>query len=601
MATTTSASDSINRSEGRLSVTDHGVESNSDEKGHRLELGLESGDDNDLTNYPLPTPEEQHTLRKVADRIPLASYILCVVEVAERASYYGAKTVFNNYMQFPLPKGGNGAGAVAKGDSDGHAGALNQGLQFASAMTLLFVFMAYMFPLVGAWLADSKLGRFKAIFIGVVIGGVAHVIMVGGAAPAVLKAGHGLAPFMISFFLLAIGAGIFKPNVAPMVIDQYTHQKEYVKTLKSGERVLVDPETTIQRIMLIFYGCINIGAFFAIATTYIEKYEGFWLAFLLPTAVYLSLPAILLWRYKHLVKPPPRGSDLPNFLRIISVAIKQNRGNLFAKNFFEKSKPSVLAGKGITVAWDDKAVEATRRTLSACLVFLYLPLFFLNDGGIGSLISNQGAAMTTNGAPNDLLNNFNSLTIIVFSPILSYGLYPLLQSRGIKFGPISRMSVGFILTTIGGIIGTVLQYRVYETSPCGYNASTCDDVSPISIWWQLPNVSLGAISELFCTVTAYEMAYARAPPGMRSLVVAISLAMQALAAALGQILIPSVIDPHLVWAWGAPTIALFVQTIVFWIRHKHMNDEEFMTYGDPVGPGIVPVSPVVAERNDDKT
>lgn len=62
-----------------------------------------------------------------------------------------------------------------------------------------------------------------------------------------------------------IGAGIFKPNVAPTVLDQYTHQREYVKTLKSGERVLVDPETTIQRIMVIYYGFINIGSFFALA------------------------------------------------------------------------------------------------------------------------------------------------------------------------------------------------------------------------------------------------------------------------------------------------------------------------------------------------
>ena len=87
---------------------------------------------------------------------------------------------------------------------------------------------------------------------------------------------------MISLIMLAIGAGLFKPNVAPTVLDQYSHQKPYVKTLKSGERVVVDPETTIQRVMLIFYGFVNVGAFYAIATTFVEKYNGYWLAFLLP-------------------------------------------------------------------------------------------------------------------------------------------------------------------------------------------------------------------------------------------------------------------------------------------------------------------------------
>ena len=103
---------------------------------------------------------------------------------------------------------------------------------------------------------------------------------------------------MISYFILALGlviishpifnisahflSGIFKPNIAPTVLDQYTRQREFTKTLRSGEKVLVDPETTIQRMMLIFYGLINVGAFFALATTYSEKYVGHWLAFLLP-------------------------------------------------------------------------------------------------------------------------------------------------------------------------------------------------------------------------------------------------------------------------------------------------------------------------------
>jgi dipeptide/tripeptide permease len=131
-------------------------------------------------------------------------------------------------------------------------------------MTILFTFLSYTVPIFGAWLADAKTGRFKGIVIGALIGGLAHIIMIGGAAPAVLKAGNGVAPFLISFILLAMGAGIFKPLVAPILLDQYEHQQPYTKTLKSGEKVIIDPETTIQRILLIFYGFINVGAFFAV-------------------------------------------------------------------------------------------------------------------------------------------------------------------------------------------------------------------------------------------------------------------------------------------------------------------------------------------------
>jgi POT family proton-dependent oligopeptide transporter len=71
-----------------------------------------------------PTEEEKTTLRRVAGTIPWISWVLCVAEVAERASYYGATQVFNDYMQFPLPEGGNGSGAVPKDNPNGHAGAL---------------------------------------------------------------------------------------------------------------------------------------------------------------------------------------------------------------------------------------------------------------------------------------------------------------------------------------------------------------------------------------------------------------------------------------------------------------------------------------------
>lgn len=42
-------------------------------------------------------------------------------------------------------------------------------------------------------------------------------------------------------------AGLFKSNIVPTVIDQYPHHKSYVDTLPSGERIIVDVESTIQR------------------------------------------------------------------------------------------------------------------------------------------------------------------------------------------------------------------------------------------------------------------------------------------------------------------------------------------------------------------
>ena len=34
---------------------------------------------------------------------------------------------------------------------------------------------------------------------------------------------------------------------------------------------------------------------------------------------------------------------------------------------------------------------------------------------------------------------------------------------------------------------------------------------------------------------------------------------------------------YLIWVWAGPTIALAVQTVIFWVRYRKYNDDEFMT------------------------
>lgn len=56
----------------------------------------------------LPTDEELKTLKRVAVPLPFTAYLLCIVEFAERGSYFGCRQVFANFVNNPLPVGGNG-------------------------------------------------------------------------------------------------------------------------------------------------------------------------------------------------------------------------------------------------------------------------------------------------------------------------------------------------------------------------------------------------------------------------------------------------------------------------------------------------------------
>lgn len=163
-------------------------------------------DDPYATYADQPTEEEQSTLRRVAGSIPTVAYVLCAVEFAERASYYGVQPLIANFVNRPLPAGGLGTGAPMQGTQQ-TAGALGLGLTKANAVSQSFSLLAYALPLLFGWIADVFTGRFKLICWGIVVCGVAHVLMVGAAAPSLLQANTAVAPYLLSVYILAIGAG----------------------------------------------------------------------------------------------------------------------------------------------------------------------------------------------------------------------------------------------------------------------------------------------------------------------------------------------------------------------------------------------------------
>ncbi|KAK1833002.1 major facilitator superfamily domain-containing protein [Podospora conica] len=537
----------------------------------------------------LPTEEEKSTLRRVAGKMPSACYYLCAVEFAERASYYGCQQVYKNFIRGPLPPDGPGTGASAPG-SQYPAGALGRGSVTATAMTEAFKFLAYALPIFFGWLADTKYGRFKMICWGVAICGVAHIIMIIAALPPVLQSGNAIGPFALSLYMLSIGAAQFKPNISPTLMDQSPHKVAHVIE-QNGERVIVDPEESINSVMLWFYLLINVGACFGIPTTYLAKIVGYWAAYLIPTILYLLLPPLLWYLNKRIVKQPPGGSDLGNVFKVLGAAIKHGGVRSIGRaGFWNAAKPSVRAAAGSSKVYeyDDQFVEDVRRTFQACGIFLFLPIFNINDGGLGAAANALTVGMQTNGLPNDLLDNLNSVSIVIMVPIMNHVIYPLLLRLGIKIGPITRMTFGFALCTIGSIGFSVLQHYVYKTSPCGYNATTCAEIlpegenalSPISYSWYALPIVITAISEIFVNVTAYGIAYTRSPKNMKGLVASINLFMTAISAAIGLATAPAIQDPYLVWAFAGPTIAGAVLTVIFYFTFKHIDNEEFVINTD---------------------
>lgn len=185
----------------------------------------------------------------------------------------------------------------------------------------------------------------------------------------------------------------------------------------------------------------------------------------------------------------------------------------------------------------------------------------------------------------DSYNNFNSLAILIFTPILSWGLYPFFERIGYPLKPMTRLSIGFMLGCITQIAGAIIQARIYATSPCGNHAAACvvDGVaapSPVSLSLTLIYYAVPGVGELFVMVTGYELAYTRAPARMKSLVYAVCLFSSAISAAISLACANAIQDPYVLWTFVALAIACFICAIIFPVFFKHLN-EPMSDFADP--------------------
>ncbi|KAJ5691676.1 oligopeptide transporter [Penicillium malachiteum] len=519
-----------------------------------------------------PNEEELMNLRRVADSLPWAAYTVAFAEL------------FVNFIQRPLSKGSK-TGALPSHSTSKVPGALGMGQRASTGLTLCDLpckppglsttangivnqFWNYMMPLAGAYVADRYWGRFKTIFAAIAATLLGHIMLICSAIPAVIaKPGASIACFTIGLVVMGFGTGGFKPNISTLIGEQYRHERPFIRLLPSGERVIVDPAATISRIYLYFYLMVNAGSLMEqISMVYCERFVGFYLSFLLPTVMYLFCPAVLYLCRSRYHLTAPTGSVYSQVFRLWMLTMKGrwslNPMKIFKQSdtthFWDQVKPSKLgSNKPQWMKLDDEWVDEVRRGLSACAVFLWYPLYWLAYNQITS----QAATMRLGGIPNDIINNLNPLSLILYIPIMDHILYPGLRRMGFRFTPLRRITAGFIVAGCAMISATVTQYYIYKKNPCEKNANYCLE-------------KRASISEIFTSVTSLEYAFTKAPRNMRSLVQAVSLFMNAFSSAIGRALVGLSADPLLEWNYGVTAILAFIGGIGFWLTNYKLDRDE---------------------------
>ncbi|SMN22300.1 similar to Saccharomyces cerevisiae YKR093W PTR2 Integral membrane peptide transporter, mediates transport of di-and tri-peptides [Maudiozyma saulgeensis] len=505
-------------------------------------------DDQNFEDGEVPTQEEMDTLRHVSGHIPFRCWLIALVELSERFSYYGLSAPFQNYM--------------SNGPDDSPKGLLQLDSSGATGLSYFFQFWCYITPIFGGYMADTYWGKYNTIAVGTGIYLVGIFILFITSIPSITDKNTGLGGFIASIILIGIATGMIKANLSVLIADQLPKRKPTVKTLKSGERVIEDPNITLQNVFMFFYLMINVGSLSVIATTELESHKGFWAAYLLPFCFFWVAVVVLVFGRKQYIRPPIGDKVISKCFKVLWILIR-NKFN------FDLAKPSINPEKNYP--WSDKFVDEIKVSLAACKVFLFYPIYWTCYGQMISTFVTQGSMLELHGLPNDFFQAIDSIALIVFIPIFEGFLYPFIR-RFTPFKPITKIFWGFTFGALAMTWSCVLQHFIYSAGPCYDHPLSCSGPNHVHVGWQVPAYVLIAFSEIFASITGLEYAYSKAPDSMKSFIMSIFLVTNAFGSAIGCALSPVSKDPDYTWLFGGLAVACFIAGCLFWLCFRSYND-----------------------------
>ena len=181
----------------------------------------------------------------------------------------------------------------------------------------------------------------------------------------------------------------------------------------------------------------------------------------------------------------------------------------------DSSSPSVATTTSLqtTDRYLAQQLSDAARALNVLPIFAMLPCFWMLYDQQGSVWTLQASRMNLHGIMQpEQINVLNPMGLFVMIPLFDKVIYPALERREIDISPLRRMGWGMILVSfaffISGIVEYAIDYRIQN------------DLSHITVFWQIPQISLMTVAEIFISVTGLEFAYSVSPDRLKSFVMA---------------------------------------------------------------------------------
>lgn len=470
------------------------------------------------------SPSTDEAVPPAATRARLPRQIAYIIgnEGCERFSFYGMRNILTQFLVSSSLLFA-AAELVPKEEREGAA----------KEVFHTFVLGVYFFPLLGGWLSDRFLGKYRTILY------LSLVYCVGQACLALFvtdKAG-----FFLGLFLIALGSGGIKPCVSAFVGDQFDQSN------KSLAKVVFDA----------FYWIINFGSFFAsLLMPAALRHLGPEYAFGIP-GVLMFVSTVILWLGRRLyVNVPPAPPHPDSFVRVARSALAApgpdgaGRPGLvlalvggavaaacvvmgfvdLGRMLLTHAKPSLgvaqwwclalvvaIGFAGVGTWWQldraraahpDEAVDGARSVLRILVLFaLVTPFWSLFDQKASTWVLQAEGMTKPSWFVSSQMQALNPLLVMLLIPFNNLVLYPALRRRGVEPTALRRMTAGIAFSGASWVAAGALQLWL-------------DAGEPVSIAWQVLPYALLTFGEVLVSATGLEFAYSQAPGPMKGAIMA---------------------------------------------------------------------------------
>ncbi|KAK3921418.1 Peptide transporter family 1 [Frankliniella fusca] len=377
-------------------------------------------------------PQDNPDLEKQPDvkalKYPKSVFFIIGNEFCERFSYYGMRTILSLFM----------------------IKALKLDEENATIIYHMFVMFCYFFPVFGAILADSFLGKFKTIAYLSVVYAIGNFVVATASATDLGLPSREMT--YIGLLLIAVGTGGIKPCVSAFGGDQF---------------VVPQQARQLASFFSVFYFSINAGSLISTWLTpelrtiaCMGQATCFPLAFGVPAILMLvSLVIFIIGKPGYKIFKP-QGNVLVDVSKCIGNAVTNRIKSADVKSHWLDHADE---------RFSERLRSDIRAMLRVLLLFVPLPIFWALYDQQGSRwtfqANNMNGRIGSWTVKPDQMQVVNPLLILLLLPLFEGVVYPALNRARLLTRPLQKMATGGVLAAVAFIISAVLEIQLQAHYP----------------------------------------------------------------------------------------------------------------------------------------